>query len=116
MRDKLWDEYRKKGVKFTAYDTLGPYDVVTIVESPTEEMAFRGPRRRGGEREHRDHHAPRLQRGRSAEDPVLVDGGPPTATLVERDLAGSAATVSPPGAGSRKNLREKSEAAAGTGP
>ena len=41
MRDKLWDEYRKKGLKFTAYDTLGPYDVVTIVDSPSEELAFK---------------------------------------------------------------------------
>ncbi|MGP8072638.1 MAG: GYD domain-containing protein [Thermoplasmata archaeon] len=41
MRDKLWDEYRKKGLKFTAYDTLGPYDVVTIVEAPSEELAMK---------------------------------------------------------------------------
>lgn len=39
-RDKLWAEYRKQGLKFTPYDTLGPYDVVTIVESPSEELAL----------------------------------------------------------------------------
>jgi len=40
-RDKTWAEFQKKGVKLTAYDTLGPYDVVMIVESPTEELAVK---------------------------------------------------------------------------
>jgi uncharacterized protein with GYD domain len=28
-------------MKITSYDTLGPYDVVVILESPTEELALR---------------------------------------------------------------------------
>jgi uncharacterized protein with GYD domain len=39
-RDQLWSEYQKKGVKVTPYMTIGPYDVVNIVESPTEELAM----------------------------------------------------------------------------
>ncbi len=39
-RDKTWGEFQKKGLKITAYDTLGPYDVVMIVESPTEALAL----------------------------------------------------------------------------
>jgi uncharacterized protein with GYD domain len=40
-RDKTWSEFQKKGMKLTAYDTLGPYDVVMIVESPSEELAVK---------------------------------------------------------------------------
>jgi uncharacterized protein with GYD domain len=40
-RDKTWGEFQKKGVKITAYETLGPYDVVMIIESPSEELAFK---------------------------------------------------------------------------
>ena len=37
-RDQLWGEYQKKGFKFTSYSTLGPYDFVTIVDAPSEEL------------------------------------------------------------------------------
>jgi uncharacterized protein with GYD domain len=40
-RAKTWGEFQKKGMKITAYDTLGPYDVVMILESPSEELALR---------------------------------------------------------------------------
>lgn len=40
-RDKTWSEFQKKGMKLTAYDTLGPYDVVMIMESPSEELAVK---------------------------------------------------------------------------
>ena len=40
-RDKTWGEFQKKGMKITAYDTLGPYDVVMILESPSEELALK---------------------------------------------------------------------------
>ncbi len=40
-RDKTWSEFQKQGMKITAYDTLGPYDVVMILESPSEEIALR---------------------------------------------------------------------------
>ena len=40
-RDKLWAEFQRQGVKITPYITLGPYDVVNIVETPTEELAMR---------------------------------------------------------------------------
>ena len=40
-RDKTWAEFQAKGVKLTAYDTLGPYDVVMIVEAPTEALAVK---------------------------------------------------------------------------
>jgi uncharacterized protein with GYD domain len=39
-RDKTWGEFQKKGLKITAYDTLGPYDVVMILESPSEDIAL----------------------------------------------------------------------------
>jgi uncharacterized protein with GYD domain len=37
-RDQLFEEFAKKGVKVTAYTTLGPYDVVNVVEAPSEEV------------------------------------------------------------------------------
>ena len=37
-RDQLWSEYQKKGIKITPYTTLGPYDVVNVVEAPSEEL------------------------------------------------------------------------------
>lgn len=40
-RAKTWSEFQKKGLKITAYDTLGPYDVVMIIESPSEELAMK---------------------------------------------------------------------------
>ncbi|MGD0587896.1 MAG: GYD domain-containing protein [Thermoplasmata archaeon] len=40
-RAKTWAEFQKKGMKITAYDTLGPYDVVMIIESPSEELALK---------------------------------------------------------------------------
>jgi uncharacterized protein with GYD domain len=40
-RDQTWAEFQKKGLKITSYDTLGPYDVIVILESPTEELALR---------------------------------------------------------------------------
>jgi uncharacterized protein with GYD domain len=40
-RDKTWSEFQKQGMKITAYDTLGPYDVVMILESPSEELALK---------------------------------------------------------------------------
>jgi uncharacterized protein with GYD domain len=39
-RDQIWAEFQKKGVKITPYVTIGPYDVVNIVESPSEELAL----------------------------------------------------------------------------
>lgn len=39
-RDQLWGQFQKKGLKITAYMTLGPYDVVNVIESPTEELAM----------------------------------------------------------------------------
>ena len=39
-RDQLWAQFQKKGVKITGYMTLGPYDVVNVIESPTEELAM----------------------------------------------------------------------------
>ena len=40
-REKTWAEFQKKGLKITAYDTLGPYDVVMILESPSEDVALK---------------------------------------------------------------------------
>jgi len=40
-REKTWGEFQKKGLKITAYDTLGPYDVVMIIESPSEDLALK---------------------------------------------------------------------------
>ncbi|MGD0249379.1 MAG: GYD domain-containing protein [Thermoplasmata archaeon] len=40
-RAKTWSEFQKKGLKISAYDTLGPYDVVMILESPSEELALK---------------------------------------------------------------------------
>jgi uncharacterized protein with GYD domain len=37
-RDKLFAEFRKKGFTLTDYMTLGPYDVVVIVEAPSDEQ------------------------------------------------------------------------------
>lgn len=37
-RDQLFADFEKKGMKITAYSTIGPYDVVNLVESPTEEL------------------------------------------------------------------------------
>lgn len=39
-RDQIFGEFQKKGLKITDYTTLGPYDVVLIVDSPTEELAL----------------------------------------------------------------------------
>jgi uncharacterized protein with GYD domain len=39
-RDRIWAEFQKLGVRITPYSTLGPYDVVNIVESPSEEIAM----------------------------------------------------------------------------
>ncbi len=41
VRDQLWSEFQKKGIKITPYMTLGPYDVVNIVDSPSEELAMK---------------------------------------------------------------------------
>ncbi len=40
-RDQLFAEFQKKGVKVTAYTTIGPYDIVNIVESPSEELMMK---------------------------------------------------------------------------
>jgi uncharacterized protein with GYD domain len=40
-RDQLFEEFRKKGLKITAYLTLGPYDVVNVVEAPSEELMMK---------------------------------------------------------------------------
>jgi len=40
-RDQLFGDFQKKGLKVTAYMTLGPYDVVNIVEAPSEEVMMR---------------------------------------------------------------------------
>jgi uncharacterized protein with GYD domain len=40
-RDQLWSEYQKKGIKITPYMTMGPYDVVNIIDAPTEEIAVK---------------------------------------------------------------------------
>jgi uncharacterized protein with GYD domain len=40
-RDELFDEFRKKGMKITSYMTLGPYDVVNIVDAPSEDLMMR---------------------------------------------------------------------------
>ena len=37
-RDQVLAEFQKKGVKVTGYMTLGPYDVVLIVDAPSEEL------------------------------------------------------------------------------
>jgi uncharacterized protein with GYD domain len=37
-RDELFSEFRKKGLKIAAYMTLGPYDVVNVVDAPSEEL------------------------------------------------------------------------------
>ncbi|MCI4353525.1 MAG: GYD domain-containing protein [Thermoplasmata archaeon] len=40
-RDKLWDDFRKLGLKISSYMTMGQYDVVTIIDAPTEQLAMR---------------------------------------------------------------------------
>jgi uncharacterized protein with GYD domain len=40
LRDQIWSQFQQKGVKVTPYVTLGPYDVVNIVEAPSEEIAM----------------------------------------------------------------------------
>ncbi|HTW76764.1 MAG TPA: GYD domain-containing protein [Thermoplasmata archaeon] len=37
-RDQIFAEFQKKGLKITYFMTLGPYDVVNIVEAPSEEL------------------------------------------------------------------------------
>lgn len=37
-RDQVFAEFQKKGLKISYFMTLGPYDVVTLVESPSEEL------------------------------------------------------------------------------
>lgn len=39
-RDRVFEEFQKKGLKLTDYSTLGPYDVVLIVEAPSEEATL----------------------------------------------------------------------------
>lgn len=40
-RDLLFAEYQTKGMKMTVYSTIGPYDVVNIVEAPSEEVMMK---------------------------------------------------------------------------
>ncbi len=40
-RNRIWAEFQKKGMRFRAFNTLGPFDIVTIVESPSEELAMK---------------------------------------------------------------------------
>lgn len=40
-REQVVGEFEKKGVKVTDYQTLGPFDVVAIVESPSEELVMK---------------------------------------------------------------------------
>ena len=40
-RDRVWSEFQKKGIKITNYMTLGQFDVVNIIESPTEELMMK---------------------------------------------------------------------------
>ncbi len=40
-RDQLFADYQKQGLRITSYMTLGPYDFVNVVESPTEELLLR---------------------------------------------------------------------------
>jgi uncharacterized protein with GYD domain len=40
-RQKRMAAFKEKGLKFTSYTTMGPYDLVTIVESPSEELAVK---------------------------------------------------------------------------
>lgn len=40
-REQGWGEFQKLGIKITPYMTVGPYDLVNIVESPTEELMMR---------------------------------------------------------------------------
>jgi uncharacterized protein with GYD domain len=40
-RQKRMADFKEKGLKFTSYTTMGPYDQVTIVESPSEELAVK---------------------------------------------------------------------------
>ena len=37
-RDRLYAEFRKKGFAIADYMTLGPYDVVLVVEAPSDEQ------------------------------------------------------------------------------
>jgi len=37
-RDQVHAEFQKKGLKITSYMTLGPYDVVLVVDAPSEEL------------------------------------------------------------------------------
>lgn len=39
-RDRTWAEFQEKGLKITGYETLGPYDVVLVLDSPSEELAL----------------------------------------------------------------------------
>jgi uncharacterized protein with GYD domain len=36
-RDQVYAEFQKKGFKIADYMTLGPYEVVMVVEAPSEE-------------------------------------------------------------------------------
>ena len=40
-RDRIFAEFQKLGVKVTPYTTLGPYDVVNVVEAPSDELAMK---------------------------------------------------------------------------
>ncbi len=40
-RDRLLEEFGKKGVKVQIYHTMGPFDVVNIVEAPSEEVMMK---------------------------------------------------------------------------
>lgn len=40
-RDQVFGEFQKKGFKIASYMTLGPYDVVLVVDAPSEELMMR---------------------------------------------------------------------------
>ena len=40
-RDELFHEFEKKGVKVKVYHTMGPFDVVNIVDAPSEDVMMR---------------------------------------------------------------------------
>ncbi len=40
-RDRTWSEFEHHGLKITPYSTLGRFDSVLFLESPTEELVVR---------------------------------------------------------------------------
>ncbi|HZY70147.1 MAG TPA: GYD domain-containing protein [Thermoplasmata archaeon] len=40
QRDQLWSEWAKKGVKVTPYVTMGPFDIVNVIDAPSEDVAM----------------------------------------------------------------------------